>query len=65
MMPLKLRTAPDRNRSKQKHDKNTIYRPRAIRGVILVKTKHRNENTGENQDGNEFQGGHTTGWRGQ
>jgi hypothetical protein len=34
MMPLKLRTAPDRNRSKQKHDKNTICRPRAIRGVI-------------------------------
>jgi hypothetical protein len=30
MMPLKLRTAPDRNRSKQKHDENTICRPRAI-----------------------------------
>jgi hypothetical protein len=34
MVPLKLRTAPDRNRSKQKHDENMIYRPRAIRGVI-------------------------------
>jgi hypothetical protein len=34
LVALKLRTAPDRNRSKQKHDKNMIYRPRAIRGVI-------------------------------
>jgi hypothetical protein len=34
MMPLKLRTTPDRNRSKQKRDENTIYRPRVIRGVI-------------------------------
>jgi hypothetical protein len=34
MEALKLRPTPDRNRSKQKHDKNTIYRPRAIRGVI-------------------------------
>jgi hypothetical protein len=30
----KLRTTPDRNRSKQKHDENTIYIPRAIRGII-------------------------------
>jgi hypothetical protein len=34
MVALKLRTAPDRNRSKQKHDENMIYRPWAIRGVI-------------------------------
>jgi hypothetical protein len=34
MVTLKLRTTPDRNISKQKHDENTIYRPRAIRGVI-------------------------------
>jgi hypothetical protein len=34
MMPLKLRTTPDRNRSKQKHNENTIYRPRAIQEVI-------------------------------
>jgi hypothetical protein len=34
MVTLKLRQSPDRNRSKQKHDENTIYRPRAIRGVI-------------------------------
>jgi hypothetical protein len=34
MMPLKLRTTPDRNRSKQKHDENTIYRPQAIWVVI-------------------------------
>jgi hypothetical protein len=35
MVLLKLRTTPDRNRSKQKHDENTIYRPRAIRGGYI------------------------------
>jgi hypothetical protein len=34
MVALKLRTAPDRSRSKQKHDENMIYRTQAIRGVI-------------------------------
>jgi hypothetical protein len=34
MMLLELKTTPDRNSSKQKHDENTIYKPRAIRGVI-------------------------------
>jgi hypothetical protein len=34
MVALKLRTSPNRNRSKQKHDENMIYRPQAIRGVI-------------------------------
>jgi hypothetical protein len=34
MVALKLRTAPGRNKSKQKHEENTIYRPWAIRGVI-------------------------------
>jgi hypothetical protein len=34
MVTLKLRTTPDRNNSKQKHDEKMIYRPRAIRGVI-------------------------------
>jgi hypothetical protein len=34
MVALKLRTTPDRNRSKQKHDENMIYRPQVIRGVI-------------------------------
>jgi hypothetical protein len=34
ILPLKLGSTPDRNRSKQKHNENTIYRPRAIRGVI-------------------------------
>jgi hypothetical protein len=34
MAAPKLGTTPNRNRSKQKHDENTIYRPRAIRGVI-------------------------------
>jgi hypothetical protein len=64
MLPPKLRSTPDRNRSKQKHDENTIYRPRAIRGVIEAKIKHQNEVTGGNRDGNEFRGGLTTGRRG-
>jgi hypothetical protein len=34
MVAPKLGTTPDRNRSKQKHDENTIYRPWAIWGVI-------------------------------
>jgi hypothetical protein len=34
MAAPKLRTIPDRNRSKQKHNENMIYRPWAIRGVI-------------------------------
>jgi hypothetical protein len=34
MVALKLKIAPDRNRSKQKHVEKTIYRPQAIRGVI-------------------------------
>jgi hypothetical protein len=34
MVRLKLRTAPDKNRSKQKHDEKMIYRPRGIRGII-------------------------------
>jgi hypothetical protein len=34
MVALKLRIAPDRNRSKQKHDENMIYRPWAIWGFI-------------------------------
>jgi hypothetical protein len=34
MVTLKLRTTPDRNRSKLKHYENMIYKPQAIRGVI-------------------------------
>jgi hypothetical protein len=34
MMLLELRTNPDRNSSKQKHDENTIYKPWVIWGVI-------------------------------
>jgi hypothetical protein len=33
MVALKLGTTPDINRSKQKHDENTIHRPRVIQGV--------------------------------
>jgi hypothetical protein len=47
MIPLKLRTTPDRNRSKQKRDENTIYRPRVIRGLyrwkLNIKTKSQEE----------------------
>jgi hypothetical protein len=46
MAAPKLRTTPDINRSKQKHDKNTIYRPRAIWGVIKAKIKHQSKVTG-------------------
>jgi hypothetical protein len=34
MAAPKLRATPDRNRSKQKHDENTIYIPHVIWGVI-------------------------------
>jgi hypothetical protein len=37
MMLLKLGTTPDRNASKQKHHKNTIYRSRAIQ--VLYRQK--------------------------
>jgi hypothetical protein len=33
MVTLKLRTTPDRNRLKQKHDENMINKPRAIWGL--------------------------------
>jgi hypothetical protein len=35
MVTLELRQSPDRNRSKQKHNENMIYRPRAIRGGYI------------------------------
>jgi hypothetical protein len=34
MVALKLKTTPDRNRSKQKHDKKMIYRSQGLRGII-------------------------------
>jgi hypothetical protein len=34
MVLLELRTTPDRNRSKQKHDESKIYKPRVIQVVI-------------------------------
>jgi hypothetical protein len=33
----KLRTIPDRNSSKRKHDESTIYKPRVIRGLYRRK----------------------------
>jgi hypothetical protein len=37
MAAPKLGTTPDRNRSKQKRNENTIYRPRVIRGLYRRK----------------------------
>jgi hypothetical protein len=37
MVLLKPRTTPNRNSSKRKHDKNMIYKPRAIRGLYRQK----------------------------
>jgi hypothetical protein len=51
MMPLRLRTTPDRNRSKQKHDENMIYRPRAIQG--LYRQKFNNETKAQEETGME------------
>jgi hypothetical protein len=33
IVPPKLRTTPDGNRSKRKHDEKTIYRPQGIQGI--------------------------------
>jgi hypothetical protein len=47
MMPLKLRKTPNKNRSKQKHDESTIYRPWPIRGLyrrkLNIETKSQEE----------------------
>jgi hypothetical protein len=47
MMLLELRTTPDRNSSKRKHDENTIYKPRVIQGLyrrkLNIKTKSQEE----------------------
>jgi hypothetical protein len=64
MVTLKLRTTPARNRLERKHDENTIYKPRAIRGVISAKIKHRNIITGGNRDRNKLRGALATGRRG-
>jgi hypothetical protein len=37
MVLSKLRSTPDRNSSKQKHDEKMIYRPRALRGLYRQK----------------------------
>jgi hypothetical protein len=55
MVTLKLRTTPDRNRSKRKHDENTIYRPRAIRGLyrrkLNIETKSQEKTGTETSSG--------------
>jgi hypothetical protein len=65
MVPLKLQTTPDRNRSKQKHDENTIYRPQAIRGFyrqkVNIKTKaHEETETKMSSEADTPQGGVTS-----
>src|SRR4051812_9888084 len=42
---LNLRTFPDRNRSKRKHDENTMHEPRGIRGVIYYEVSRHKEGT--------------------
>jgi hypothetical protein len=49
MVALKQRTTPDRNKSKQKHDEKTIYRPRAIRG--LYRQKFNNKTKAQEETG--------------
>jgi hypothetical protein len=51
MMPLKLRTGLDKNRSKQNHDENMIYRPRVIQG--LYRQKFNNETKAQEETGTE------------
>ena len=48
-----LRFLPGRNRSKQKHDENTIYEPREIRGIIYYKVSYQKEGTGRKRVGDE------------
>jgi hypothetical protein len=48
MMLPKLRSTPDRNSSKQKHDEKTIYRPRVLWGGYIgenlnIETKSQEE----------------------
>src|SRR3954464_2459289 len=43
---LKLRRFPYRNRSKRKHDENTMHEPRGIRGVIYYEVSMHKEGTG-------------------
>jgi hypothetical protein len=62
MVALKLRKALDRNRSKQKHDEKTIYRPRAIWGLyrqkLNIETKSQEEiGTETSSEANTPQGG--------
>jgi hypothetical protein len=57
-----MTTTPDRNRSKQKHDENTIYRPWAMRGLyrqkLNIKTKSQEETGKEmSSEVNSPQGG--------
>ena len=59
------RVCPGRNRSKQKHDENTIYEPRGIRGIIYYEVSYQKEGTGRKRVGGGVRGGLTTWWRGQ
>jgi hypothetical protein len=61
-VPLKLRIAPGRNRSKQKHNEKMIYKPRAIRGLYRRKFNNKmktREETGmeTSSEANTPQGG--------
>ena len=58
------RVCPGRNISKQKHEENTIYEPRGIRGVIYYEVSYQKEGTRRKRVGGGVRSGLTTWWRG-
>jgi hypothetical protein len=55
MVLSKLRSTPDRNSSKQKHDENMIHRPRVLGGLyrqkLYIERKSQEENGTETSSG--------------
>jgi hypothetical protein len=58
MVALTLKTAPDRNRSKQKHDEKMINRPRGFWG--LYRRKFNNKRKAQDETGSETSSEATT-----
>jgi hypothetical protein len=57
MVLSKLRSTPDRNSSKQKHDEKTIYRPWVLRGEGLYRQKLNIETKSQEETGTEMSSG--------